>query len=44
MHWDTFKQDHYSTVGGVGDVESARYEPTLFLPCPTKRLFSYSNF
>ena len=32
MHWDTFKQDNYHTVGGDGDVESARYEPALLPP------------
>ena len=25
MHWDTFKQDSYSTVG-IGDVGSASYD------------------
>ena len=30
MHWDTFKEDNYSTVGGDGgDVGSVRYKPTL---------------
>ena len=38
MHWDTFKQDNNSTVGGVGDVGSARYEPALLPPCPTIRV------
>ena len=28
---------------GMGDVESARYEPALFPPCPTVRVLSYSN-
>ena len=28
---------------GMGDVGSARYEPTLLLPCPTIRVLSYSN-
>ena len=41
MHWDTFKQDDYSTVGG--DVGLARCEPALLPPCLTKRALSYSN-
>ena len=28
---------------GMGDVGSARYEPALLLPCPTKRVLCYSN-
>ena len=28
---------------GMGDVGSARYEPALLPPCPTIRVFSYSN-
>ena len=28
---------------GMGDVASARYEPTLLPPCPTIRVLSYSN-
>ena len=28
---------------GIGDVGSARYEPTLLPPCPTIRVLSYSN-
>ena len=28
---------------GIGDVGSARYEPALLPPCPTKRVLSYSN-
>ena len=28
---------------GMGDVESARYEPALLPPCPTKGVLSYSN-
>ena len=28
---------------GMGDVESARYEPALLPPCPTVRVLSYSN-
>ena len=43
MHWDTFKRDNYSTVGGDGDVGSARYELALLPPCPTIRVLSYSN-
>ena len=35
MHWNTFKQDNYSTVGKDGDVGSARYEPALLPPSPT---------
>ena len=27
---------------GMGDVGSARYEPALLPPCPTKRVLSYS--
>ena len=42
MHWDAFKQDHYSTVGGDGDVGSARYEQALLPLCPTIRVLSYS--
>ena len=29
---------------GMGDVGSARYEPTLLPPCPTIRVLSYSNW
>ena len=36
---DTFKQDNYSTVGGDGDVGSARYEPALLPASPTIRVF-----
>ena len=43
MHWDTFKQDDYSTVGGDGDVGLVRYESALLPPCPTKRVLSNSN-
>ena len=28
---------------GMGDVRSARYEPPLLPPYPTKRVLSYSN-
>ena len=28
---------------GMGDVGSARYEPTLLPPCPTIRVLSYCN-
>ena len=28
---------------GMGDVGSARYEPTLLPPCPTIKVLSYSN-
>ena len=42
MHWDTFKQGNYNTVGGDGDVGSARYEPALLPSCPI-RVLSYSN-
>ena len=28
---------------GMGDVESAMYEPALLPPCPTIRVLSYSN-
>ena len=28
---------------GMGDVESARYEPALLPPCPTIRVLSCSN-
>ena len=40
MHWDTFKQDNYSTVGGMGDVGSARYEPALLPPCLTIKILT----
>ena len=43
MHWDTFEQDDYSTVGGDGDVGSARYEQALLPPCLTIRVLSYIN-
>ena len=44
MHWDTFKQDNYSTVGeGMGDVGLARYESALLPSCPTIGVLSYSN-
>ena len=43
MHWDTFKQDNYSTVRGDGEVRSARYEPALVPPCPSIKVLSYSN-
>ena len=42
VHWDTFKQDNYSTVGRWGDVGSARYEPSLLPPCPTISVLSDS--
>ena len=29
---------------GMGDVGSARYEPALLPPCPTRRVLCYSNF
>ena len=35
--------DNWCTVGGDGDVGSARYEPALLPPCPTIRVLSYSN-
>ena len=37
------QQDNYSTVGGDGNVGSARYEPALLPPCPTIRVLNYSN-
>ena len=40
MHCNSFKQDNYSTVGGDGDVGSARYEPALLPPCPTIRVYA----
>ena len=40
---ETFKPDNYSTVGGHGDVGSARDEPALLPPCPTIRVLSYST-
>ena len=43
MHWDTFKQDNFSTVGGDGDVGSARYEPALLPTCLTIKGLSYSS-
>ena len=46
MHWDTFKQDNYRTVGEeMGDVGLVRYKPALLPPCPTITLrgLSYSN-
>ena len=43
MHWDTYKQDNYSTVAGDGDVGSVRYEPALLPPCPTIRVLSCNN-
>ena len=43
MHWDTLKQDNHSTVRGVGEVGSARYELALLPPCPSIRALSYSN-
>ena len=36
-------RDNWYTVGGDGDVGSARYELALFPPCPTIRVLSYSN-
>ena len=38
IHWDTFSNDNYSTVGG--DVGLARYEPALLSPLPTIRVLS----
>ena len=40
MHWDTLKQDNYSTVRGDGEVGSARYEPALLPPCPSIRFYA----
>ena len=40
MHWDTFKHDDCSTVGGDGDVGSARYDPALLPPCPTEGFYA----
>ena len=34
---------HWITWEGMGDVGSVRYEPALLPPCPTVRVFSYSN-
>ena len=31
MHWDTFKQDDYSTVGGDGGCRVGDFEPFPFL-------------
>ena len=39
MHWDTYKQGNYSTVGGDGDVGSARYEPALLPAMPDHKGF-----
>ena len=39
MHWDTFKQDGYSIVGGDGDVGSAKYEAALLPPMPDHKGF-----
>ena len=44
MHCDTLKQDNDSTVRGMGEVGSARYEPALLPPCPSIRVLSYSNY
>ena len=35
--------DNWCTVGGNGDVGSARYEAALLPPCLTVRVLSYSN-
>ena len=49
MHWDTFKQDNYCTVGKGGgggatrEVGSVRYKVVLLSPCLTIRVLSYSN-
>ena len=37
-------RDNWCTVGGDGDVGSARYELALLPPCPTIRVLSYSNW
>ena len=43
MHWDTFEQDNYSTVGGDGDVGSSRYKLALYFPHARPYVLSYSN-
>ena len=44
MHWDTLKQDNYSTGRGDGG-SSAGWgtSPTQLPPCPSIRVLSYSN-
>ena len=47
MHWDTCKQDNYSTVGVEGDVGLARYKPAQLPPCLTNVtiwVLSYSSY
>ena len=39
MHWDSFKQDIYSTVGEDGGVGLARYEPALLPHMPDHKGF-----
>ena len=43
MHWDTFKQNNYSTVGEDGNVGSAKYELAL-LPLGTSPMPDYKGF
>ena len=42
MHWDTFKQDNYSTVGGKGGCRVGEVRADTTLP-PLSGFFSYQT-
>ena len=43
MHWDTYKQDNYSTVGGDGGCRVGEVRAGTTSPCPTIKVLCYSN-
>ena len=43
MHWDTFKQDNYSTVGGDGGCRVSEVWAGTTSPMPDHKGLSYSN-
>ena len=43
MHWDTFKQDNYSTVGGGGGCRVGEVRAGTTSPVPDNKGFKLSN-
>ena len=43
MHWDTIKQDNYSTVGGDGGCRVGEVRAGTTSPMPDHKGLSYSN-
>ena len=43
MHWGTFKQDYYSTVGGDGGCRVGKVRAGTTSPMPDHKGLSYSN-